>query len=320
MEWVVEEGIGEHRAALLEHGRIVAARLDWLGGLKAGHIATARLIAKTSGSRRGTARFPGGEEALVDGLPADASEGAELTLQVTRPALSETGRFKRAQARPTTRPPAPAPSLRQSLDARAARPGELAEAGWGELIAEARDGMVTFTSGALHIAVTPAMTVIDVDGTLPGLPLCLAAIPVIAAARARFDLAGNIGIDFPTLPDKADRRAVDAALGAALDTWPHERTAMNGFGFVQLVSRLDRPSLPALLASDPSGAAARELLRQAERVTAPGTLLVSARGEVLSAIRDDWRTALERRTGRLIRYQADDTLALHAGFAQSIAP
>lgn len=319
MPWVVEEGIGEDRAALLDRGRIVAARLEWPNGLKAGLVAPARLIAKPAGSRRGSVRFGNGEEALADGLPATATEGAEIVLQVTRPALAETGRYKRALARPTDRAPCPAPALAQALGARTARRGELAQAGWGELIAEARDGSLAFPSGTLHIAVTPAMTVIDVDGKLPPLPLCLAAIPAIAAARARLDLAGNIGIDFPTLSDKTDRRAVDSALASALGDWPHERTAMNGFGFIQLVSRLERASLPALLASDPAGAAARELLRRAEGIEALGTMLLTAPGTVLAATRPEWRSALERRTGRTVRYHADDALALHGGFAQSLA-
>ena len=56
-EWLVEEGIGEHRAILAENGAIVAARLDWPGALAAGQVEDAVLIARSAGAARGTLRF-----------------------------------------------------------------------------------------------------------------------------------------------------------------------------------------------------------------------------------------------------------------------
>src|SRR6476646_10814891 len=105
MTWLVEEGIGEHRAVRLAGERIVAARVQWPGELAAGHVADAVLVSRTAGSSRGTARFANGEEALVDKLPPSASEGAPLRLEITRPALGERGRRKLARARPTDAPP-----------------------------------------------------------------------------------------------------------------------------------------------------------------------------------------------------------------------
>src|SRR5688500_18035789 len=94
MIWYVEEGIGEHRAIRLEGDRIVAARVAWPGELSVGLVEDAVLISRAAGSKRGTARFASGEEALVDKLPSSASEGAPIRLEVTRPALGERGRRK----------------------------------------------------------------------------------------------------------------------------------------------------------------------------------------------------------------------------------
>lgn len=320
--WVLERGIGETRAARIAAGTIAEALVEWPERICFGTRHQARLTHKPAGARRGLALLADGTPVQVDRLPPALTEGQALEVTIIREAMAERGRTKLAKARPGETVPDLLAMLRATGSLREARPGGvdlLSQAGWDELWMEAWDGAIGFDGGALIVSPTPTMTLIDVDGDLPPAALARAAVPAIAAAIRRFGIGGNIGIDFPTLTEKADRRAVDEALTQALTGWPHEATAMNGFGFVQIVARAARPSLVARIAQERAGSAARMLLRRAERVGAPGALLLTCHPSVRAAMRDEWIAALARRTGRAPRWRQDPALALHAGFAQAVA-
>lgn len=325
-EWLYEAGIAEERAILVSGGAILSARVEWGEGLRVGLVAEARLVKRHAGTRRGVVRFDDGVEALIDQLAREATEGVRLMVRVVRAAIAEKGRTKLPVVRPVPGEAArPAPTLREEIEATGATVRVLpatsrafATNGWDELVEQAQTGEIAFPGGAVIVTPTPAMTLIDIDGALPPLKLALTAVDAIADALHRMDIGGNVGIDFPTLADKKDRQQVDKALADALIDWTGERTGMNGFGFVQLVSRLERPSLVARMARHPAGAAARVLLRQAERVEEPGTLLLTAHPRVLDALQPAWEAELARRTGRTVRRRADPTLALHSAFAQAV--
>lgn len=312
-EWLYETGIGEARAALVDGDAILAARIEPAAtGLRVGTIARARLIERFS-AKLGLARLNDGRETIVDRPPAAATLGSALMIEVVREAIPEPGRPKLPRARVASEEAAEGdgPTLLERITAssnavrmcRAHEADALEAAGWSEALEEARTGDIRFALGALRLSPTPAMALFDVDGPAPLGPLAVAAARAVAAAIDRHDIGGSIGIDFPTLGNKAERQAVADAIDAAL-AQPFERTAVNGFGFLQIVRPRARTSLPEILRADPIGAAARAALRMLER-TPPGALnAVRLPAAVIRRIESEgWRAELERRTGVVARME-----------------
>ena len=306
-EWIIEEGIGETRAALVEDGEIVEARIRREGVTPAGTVLEARLIAVAP---RVTVEALSsefrGDQFLMPRGASGVSEGGRLVIEVTREALGDRESWKKAMARRTDREPCPAPPLAEG------RPGWVDD--WDELLEEARSGLVRFDGGELRIEVTAAMTTIDVDGWLA--PPKLAQMGAWAGARAigRLDIGGSIGIDFPTLKAKADRAEVDAILDQYLPR-PFERTAMNGFGFVQVVRPRARASLLEL-AADRAAFEARALLRRAGAEV--GAIRLAANPAVAAYLeaRPEWLHRLARQTGGAVTLRADAALAMSAAYAE----
>lgn len=302
-EWLYEAGIGENRAALVSRGSIWKARIELEGTApRAGAVLDARLVDKGTGK----VALDGGGEALCDPLPRGITQGARLRVRIVREAIPEPGRPKLPKAVPTEDPPAPGPALLDRITAsglpvrtlRAHEPDLLEEAGWSEVLDEAMTGEIAFPGGALRLSPTPAMTLFDVDGAGPLEPLAVAAAHAVARAIERHGIGGTIGIDFPTLAGKGARQAVAEAIDAALPQ-PFERTAVNGFGFLQIVRRRTRASLPELLRADPIGAATRAELRRIERLPPPppATHMVTRSIARRLAQQPDWTAELARRIG-----------------------
>ena len=320
-QWLVEEGIAEHRAIRLSGGRIAEAAISWPDRLNPGSVVEAKLIVRQAGSPRGTALVPTGEEVLVDRLPRDAAEGASLRLSISRAASDGPGRAKRAQGRPSEAP-LQTLSLADSLRAEGAAVSVVRRFpmnDWDELVSEALTGEIGFAGGSLLLFPTPALTAVDVDGTLAGRALALAAAQALGEALPRLAIGGSVAVDFPTLGDKADRRAVDTALAQALEDWPHERTAMNGFGLVQLVARSKRPSLLQLGHWRRDGLVWRRLLRRAEMLDGAGVIELSIHPRLEREVAPDHIADLERRSGRRVRLSKLTALAPEAPNAQLVS-
>lgn len=311
-EWLYEAGIGEARAALVTGGQIVEAAIEVEhGGPRAGTVAQAKLVETIVPRLSGRVALETGGDALLDGIPPGLSEGRPLLVRIVREAIYEPGRTKLPKAiavsdgsLPQSGPDLLARITAGGLPVRQCQPHEpdlLEAAGWSEILDEAETGEIAFPGGALRLSVTPAMTLFDVDGSLPAAALSAAAASAVGAAIVRHGIGGSIGVDFPTMPDKAARKAAGDALDAALPL-PFERTAINGFGFMQIVRRRVRASLPEILRADPVGAALRAVLRRLERETFPSPQRLSLAPALRTRLtaQPDWLAELERRTGRTI--------------------
>ena len=268
----------------------------------AGTILDARLVAVAPR----VAVEAGGEQFLMPRGVSGISEGSRLRIEVVREALGGTENWKRGLARRTEEEPRPAPPLAEGT------PGHVD--GWDEVLDEARSGIVSFDGGELRIEPTAAMTMIDVDGWL--VPDKLAQMGAWAAARAirRLDIGGPTGIDFPTLKGREARQQVDSVLAEYLPA-PAERTAMNGFGFVQVVRPRSRASLIDLAADRPAFEA-RALLRRAG--TEIGATRLAAHPSVVRVLegQQGWLDRLARQVGGEVTLRSDASLAMSAGHAE----
>ena len=328
-EWLHEAGIGEDRAILVEDGAILEAAIELPGRLRAGTVAQGRLDTIMLPARRAMVALDGGGEALLEPLPAGLAEGRRVTVEIVREPIPERGRPKLARCRITRAPVGPGPPLLERLRASglpvstldASGNDRFEEAGWSELLEQAQTGDISFPGGALRMSLTPAMTLFDVDGALDPAALAVAGARASASAIRRLGIGGSIGIDLPTLGARADRQAAAAALDAVLPQ-PFERTAVNGFGFLHVVRRRERPSLPEVLREDPVGAAARALLRAAERAPGAGERMLHASPEVVERLRSDpgWIELLARRVGAPVALSADPAIGLGGGYVSCAFP
>jgi hypothetical protein len=326
-EWLYEAGIGENRTALVEGDRILemAIERDDQAGPRVGAVLPARLTRKADASGRGLATLDGGIVAQLTPVPGGLTEGAPLLVEIIRDALREGAETKplRVRAAPIGAVSKEAQDLRARIAATdlpvrvlGAGADLLEEHGWSEALEQAASGIVTTPDVLLRIAVTPAMTLIDVDGTGSAAEVAIAGARAAGETIRRFGIAGSIGVDLPTLQGKEDRQAAASALDAVLPQ-PFERTAVNGFGFLQIVRRRERASLIETLQGDPVQAAALALLRRAERAQGHGALILHAAPAVIARIeaRPDWVEALARRVGVTIGLQPDPGLAISASHA-----
>jgi ribonuclease G len=314
-DWLIERGIGETRAVRLDAGEIVEARIQLEGAVAAGTILHARMTDIGTGGRNAVARDGNGHEYLLSVVPRGVTQGAQISVEVMREAIPGTEPWKRPLARITDETPRPATELGGEVLPFPSPDDRLEQAGWSDLLEDARSGIVRFPGGELRVSLTPAMTLIDVDGHLPPAKLAMAGAEAAARTILRHGIAGSIGIDLPTISGKAERQAIGAAVDAILPQ-PFERTAVNGFGFLQIVRARARASLFEL-AADRAAFEARALLRRAA-LERQGATALAAHPAVIRVLeqRPTWIEQLSRQVGGAVTLRSDASLPIHGAYAQ----
>ena len=94
-EWLIERGIGETRAVLVDDSEIVEARVELDGTTPAGSVIPARLANIGHNGRNAVAVAEGGIEYLLPGGGAGVTQGATVNVEVTR----VRGRFRHDRRR-----------------------------------------------------------------------------------------------------------------------------------------------------------------------------------------------------------------------------
>jgi ribonuclease G len=270
--WLADHSPGETRLAQVVDGQIIALRLlrdadgpqpgDIYGAILQERLSAQLFVAQANGI-----------EIAVGPVPMPL--GSRLALKITRAAIEEPGGFKRPKAvwikelKPDQMgriQAAPVPDF---------MPVPVLD-GADEVIAQALAGSDKFPWGNLSFERTRAGLVIDVDGLGDPLAVNLAAAQAIPPRLHLYGVGGPVLIDFIGLESKAARAQVDQAFeNAAQSLKPFERTALNGFGLMQLVRPKTGPSLlDQLMGSRRSGASIATqgylLLREAVRSQGPG--------------------------------------------------
>jgi len=327
---------GEVRAGLVEGGQLIEFRIfrpfEHLSmPLAAGEKYSARIINRI-GPNKALVTLGSDVDAILQPAPQFA-EGQLLIVEMTRPPVPEPGRWKLplVRALPDTRAASPlgwrpgdAPEMSFARDMAAkadqlvcstvqianelrekvakTKPVQIdadaiAAADFDSLAEMSVAGEFAIDGGMLTIERNRAMTMIDIDGGGDAMILNLSAAREIPRLLRLLDIGGQIGIDFLTLPDRKARLVLDSTLAEFCSILgPHERTAVNGFGFVQMVRPRTGPSVPEILCETTPGrvslnSKAVALLRAAAASNGYGSRILTAQPAVIERIRQ-WPNAL----------------------------
>jgi hypothetical protein len=331
--------------------RIIRLRRGERALLAAGEYHTARIIEKL-GPGKALVTLGGDSQAILQPVPK-MPDGSLLAVEMSRSPVPEPRRWKLPLVRPAPniaalaepgwhfsaepwetfprkmasrvdaficKDAATANELRDLILPAGAPPvhidaSEIADADFEGLIDQAVSGEFSMDGGRLSIERTRAMAMVDIDGSGDALALNLAAAREIPRLLRLLDIGGQVGIDFLALPDRAARQAVDAELAqACADLGAHERTAVNGFGFVQIVRPRTGPSVPEILCSTLVGRLSPEsraiaLLREAGRSLGHGARQLVAPPAIIELIRQwpEETLALQSALGVAIELVPDAT-------------
>jgi hypothetical protein len=238
-----DEAPGERRAALVEARDIVEIHIQRDAQWVLGECGAGRIDRKTPSGAYIIA--DNGSELLLRSKFSDP-EGAPVNFEVIREAISEPGRSK-----------PPEIMLRNNLPDFVVQKDALWNARLSSLgpkmasksIASGFDVAIAGQSVVGDVTIsfqrTKAGLVFDVDGIGDAFAINSVAATEITRLLRLYQIGAVAMIDFVSMESKAQRTQISEVFDAAsvLDRRPFERTAINGFGLMQVVRARPRPSV-----------------------------------------------------------------------------
>ena len=310
-----DDAPGERRAAFVENGNIVEIHIQRDALWALGECGAGRIDRKTPS---GAYVIADDNSELLLRSKMGAPEGARIMFEVTREAIAEPGRNK-----------PPEIILREGVcdplmgkDALwEARVASLGPSAINASIAEGFDVAIAGQSQRGDVTIsfqrTKAGLVFDIDGIGDAFAINMVAATEIARLLRLYQVGAMVLIDFVSMESKAQRTQIAEAFDAAsvADPRPFERTAINGYGMMQVVRARPRPSVldqlfGTRIASLSDETQAYWLLRTVAESRGFGVRSVTARPDVAILLDSpkwaSWRAAAVRLAGADMVVVADE--------------
>ncbi len=323
-----DDAPGERRASVVENGNIVEIHIQRDALWALGEYGAGRVDRKTPS---GTYVIADDNSELLLRGKMGAPEGARILFEVTREAIAEPGRNK-----------PPEIILREGvcehlMGKDALWDARMASLGQSVINASIAEGFDVAISGQSHVGDitisfqrTKAGLVFDIDGIGDAFAINMIAATEIARLLRLYQVGAMVLIDFVSMESKAQRTQVAEAFDAAslADPRPFERTAINGYGMMQVVRARPRLSILDHLFGTRIAALSDEtqaywLLRAVAESRGFGVRSVTARPEVATLLQSErwsaWRAAAVRLAGADMVVVADEKVTGygHVHVAQS---
>ena len=325
----IDDAPGERRAALIENGEIAEVHIQRDLHFSVGETGTGRIERKTPS---GTYIVTDDARELLLRRKAPQPEGTRIGFEVTRESICEPGRAKPAEAQLLDDIPMAIAGKDQIWQTRLHQLSDVPRINAD--ISAAFDIAIAGASQIGNVTIsfqrTKAGLVFDIDGIGDALAINLAAANEIARILRLYQVGGMAMIDFVAVESKDARQQIAEAFDAAAagDPRPFERTAVNGYGLMQVVRARPRPSILDHLSGTRIAALSDEtqalwLLREAARSSGFGLRSIRANTDVATLLASTrwagWRLRCERQMGAALAVVADDSVTGygHVHVAQS---
>ena len=323
-----DDAPGERRAALVENGNIVEIHIQRDALWALGECGVGRIDRKTPS---GAYIVSDDGSVLLLRSKITQPDGARIAFEVTREAIPEPGRIKPPEIMLRDNPPEPLMGKDALWEARVASIGHSAI---NASIADGFDVAITGQSNLGDVTISfqrsKAGLVFDIDGIGDAFAINMAAATEIARLLRLYQIGAMVLIDFVSMESKTQRTQIAEAFDAAsmADARPFERTAINGYGMMQVVRARPRPSVLDQLFGTRIAALSDEtqaywLLRAVAQSSGFGARTVIARPDVVTLLQSErwaaWRGQATRLAGAEMQVVADEKAAGygHVHVAQS---